>query len=112
LGLFRQIRIKQLKPLPVFHQPSTRRDNMLFVVQFEDIYGEDPERLPERAKHMPNHLAWRATHSDKVVASGALRDAPESQSVGGIWIVNVPDKASAEALYKEDPFWKAGLPAP
>jgi len=24
---------------------------MLFVVQFEDVYGEQPYRLPERAQH-------------------------------------------------------------
>jgi len=29
---------------------------MLFVVQFEDIYAERPERLLERAEHMADHL--------------------------------------------------------
>ncbi|MDD2925075.1 hypothetical protein [Rhodoferax sp.] len=30
---------------------------MLFIVQFEDIYTDHPERLPERAQHMPTHWA-------------------------------------------------------
>ena len=47
---------------------------MLFIVRFEDIYAEQPERLPERAKHMPAHLAFLAQHADKVVAAGGLRD--------------------------------------
>jgi len=30
---------------------------MLFVVQFEDVYAEQPQRLPERAQHMADHLS-------------------------------------------------------
>jgi len=29
---------------------------MVFVIQFEDIYADQPERLPERQQHMPAHL--------------------------------------------------------
>ena len=46
---------------------------MLIVVQFEDVYSDQPERLPERAKHikhMEAHLAFMAKHSGHVVAAG------------------------------------------
>jgi uncharacterized protein len=82
---------------------------MLFVVQFEDVYAEQPERLPERAQYMPEHLAFLAQHGDKVVAAGALRPTEDASPLGGIWIINVENKAAAEAFYKDDPFWKAGL---
>lgn len=82
---------------------------MLFVVQFEDVYAEQPERLPERATHMTDHLAFLADHSDQVVAAGALRPSSDATPLGGIWILNVENKAAAETLYKDDPFWKAGL---
>ncbi|ARV18049.1 hypothetical protein AEP_01096 [Curvibacter sp. AEP1-3] len=82
---------------------------MLFIVQFEDIDTDQPERLPERALHMSNHVAFLAAHGDCVVASGALRDTPDGVPQGGIWILNVDSKAEAESLYQEDPFWKAGL---
>lgn len=82
---------------------------MLFVVQFEDVYGEQPERLPERATHMADHLAFLAEHGNQVMASGALRPSSDGTPLGGIWILNVETKAAAEALYKDDPFWKAGL---
>jgi uncharacterized protein YciI len=82
---------------------------MLFIVQFEDVYAEQPQRLPERAQHMSDHLAFLAEHGDRVVAAGALRSSADGVPSGGIWIVNAETKAEAEAFYKEDPFWKAGL---
>ena len=82
---------------------------MLFIVQFEDVYAERPERLPERARHMPDHLAFLAANGDRVVAAGALRPSEDGVPTGGVWIVDAESKAAAEALYKDDPFWKAGL---
>lgn len=82
---------------------------MLFIVQFDDVYTEHPERLPERARHMPAHLAFLAEHGDRVVAAGALRPSPDGTPSGGVWIVNAGSKDAVEALYREDPFWKAGL---
>ena len=82
---------------------------MLFIVQFEDVYAEQPERLPERAQHMPDHLAFLARHGDRLVAAGALRASADSMPTGGIWILNAQSKAEAEAFYQDDPFWRAGL---
>jgi len=82
---------------------------MLFVVQFVDVYANHPERLPERDRHMAAHLAFLAEHSDRVVAAGALRSSPDGTPSGGIWILNVESKVAAETLYKNDPFWQAGL---
>ena len=63
---------------------------MLFVVQFEDVYVGQPERLDERQQHMPAHLAFLAQHPDQVIAAGALRSSQEGTPLGGIWIVNAP----------------------
>jgi len=82
---------------------------MLFIVQFEDVYADHPGRLPERARHMPAHLAFLARHEGQVVAAGALRPAEDAVPEGGIWIVNAPSKADAETLLRQDPFWTAGL---
>jgi hypothetical protein len=82
---------------------------VLFVVQFEDVYIDHPERLPERAQHMPEHLAFLAQNDERVIAAGALRPSADGMPLGGIWIVNAEDKAAVEDFYKRDPFWKAGL---
>jgi uncharacterized protein YciI len=82
---------------------------MLFIARFEDIYADQPDRLLERAQYMRAHLAFLAEHPEKVVAAGAMRDTPDGAPSGGIWILNVESKAAAEAFYKMDPFWTAGL---
>lgn len=82
---------------------------MLFIVQFEDVYADQPERLPERAEHMAAHLAFLAEHADRVIASGALRPTNDGMPIGGVWIISAETKTTVEAIYKDDPFWKAGL---
>lgn len=82
---------------------------MLFIVQFEDIYTEQPARLPEREKHMAKHLTFLAGNGDQVIAAGALRPLADGVPTGGIWIVDAESRAAVEALYQDDPFWKAGL---
>lgn len=82
---------------------------MLFVVEFEDVYADQPERLPERAEHMGAHLTFLADHGDHVIAAGALRPTEDGLPGGGIWIINADSKAIVEAFYKDDPFWKANL---
>ncbi len=82
---------------------------MLFVVQFEDVYAEQPQRLPERAQHMADHLAFLAGYGDRVIAAGALRPSMDGIPIGGIRILNAESQAAAETFYKDDPFWKAGL---
>lgn len=89
--------------------PPLPNITMLFIVQFEDIYANHPERLPERAQHMPAHLAFLAAHPGRVIASGALRDEEDGAPHGGIWILNAENKAEAESFYQADPFWQAGL---
>jgi hypothetical protein len=82
---------------------------MLFIVQFEDIYADHPERLPERTQHMPAHLVFLGAHPGRVIASGALRDSEDSAPHGGIWLINAENKAEVESFYQADPFWQAGL---
>ncbi len=82
---------------------------MLFVVQFEDVYAAQPHRLPERAQHMADHLAFLAGHGDRVIAAGALPPSADGTPTGGIWIINAESHAAAETFYKNDPFWKARL---
>lgn len=82
---------------------------MLFVVRFEDVYAERPERLPERGRPVPAHPAFLAEHGAEVVAAGALRPSPDGTPTGGLWIVNAASRDAVEALSRNDPFWKAGL---
>lgn len=82
---------------------------MLFIVQFEDIYATQPERLKDRAALMEAHLAFLASNARSVIASGALRESEEGVPQGGIWIVKAESKDEVARLAEEDPFFKAGL---
>ena len=82
---------------------------MLFIVQSQDVYADHPERLPERALHLPEHLAFLERNAGQVIAAGALRPTEDAALVGGVWIVNASSKAEAEALLRQDPLWVAGL---
>lgn len=82
---------------------------MLYIVQFEDVYTDQPERLAERATHMDAHLGYLAAQGNRVVASGALRETEGSTPLGGMWIVDAPSRSDVDALVQGDPFWNAGL---
>ena len=82
---------------------------MLFIVQFQDIYSTQPERLKDRAALMEAHLAFLAANATCVIAAGALRETQDGVPQGGIWMVKAEDKKEVERLAKEDPFFKAGL---
>lgn len=81
----------------------------MFIVQFEDVYAQQPGRLSERAEHMNAHLAFLDDHGDLVVAAGALRASADGVPTGGIWIVAADSKVAVEEIIQSDPFWKAGL---
>ena len=78
---------------------------MLFAVQFED----DPDLGQSvRQKHMPDHLAFLETNSDRILAAGPLLIG-EGAIDGGLWLVEAEDRDAVEALVQADPFWPTGL---
>jgi len=78
---------------------------MLMVGYFRD----DPNAVSVRDEHLEAHLAYLDEHADRIIAAGALRDHPDASPVGAIWIIDAPDRESAEELCKADPFWTHGL---
>jgi uncharacterized protein YciI len=78
---------------------------MLYMIRFMD----HPEKLSLRMVHQKEHSAWMEEHRDKIVVAGGLRIEPDGAPIGALWIVDVPSRAAAEALYKSDPFFAAGL---
>ncbi|MGA9597968.1 MAG: YciI family protein [Acidimicrobiia bacterium] len=78
---------------------------MLFIARFED----DPEAARIRDEQTGNHYAFLAEHSEQILVAGALREKAGGPSVGALWIMDVPDRAAAEAIIDDDPFWINGL---
>ncbi len=78
---------------------------MLYAVRFFDR----PEQFAVRQAQLPTHIQWLDEHKDAVLVGGSLRHEPGENPVGGLWIVEAPNKAAIEELLRTDPFWIHGL---
>jgi len=77
---------------------------MLFAVHCVDAKGVDAIRSQYHAPHKDYLVGQKRI----LVVGGALTDAAD-QPVGSLYIVNVADRAAAEAFAKNDPFTAAGV---
>jgi uncharacterized protein YciI len=77
---------------------------MLFAV----IRHDKPNSLDLRLSERPKHLVYLETVLDKIMYGGALLDDAGKQ-VGSILIIDVEDKAAADAFAVADPYVDAGL---
>ncbi len=90
---------------------------MLFAIARKD----KPDMADERARLLPAHAEYQKTFLPIIVfgggllADGADADAFEYNEagirdvIGNVLIVDVPDRAAAEALHRDDPYTKGGL---
>ena len=78
---------------------------MLYV-----IYQEDrPDGAAIRAAQRDAHFAYLEEHQAILVLGGAMLADDGETRTGSVLIVNVPDRAAAEAFSANEPFRKAGL---
>ena len=77
---------------------------MLFAL----INTDRPNSFDLRMATRSAHLEWLAGHQSKLVSGGALLDT-EGKPSGSLIVVDVEDRAAAEAFAAADPYTKAGL---
>lgn len=77
---------------------------MLFVVRCVD----KKDHLPVRLENRPAHVDYLKSYGDKLFAAGALLD-DDDKMCGSVVIIDVADKAEAEAFAAGDPYAQAGL---
>ncbi|HEU5019505.1 MAG TPA: YciI family protein [Pseudolabrys sp.] len=75
------------------------------------IYQEDrADGADIRAAAREAHFAYLEEHKDILVLGGAmLAGDHDTTRIGSVLIVNVPNRAAAEAFSESEPFRKAGL---
>ncbi len=78
-----------------------------WVAIFEDV-SEDKAR-PIRQHHDKQHFDYLAKNSGEILIAGGLRPDEGVWFLGGLWVLEVPDKARAIALCENDPYYKLGL---
>jgi len=78
---------------------------MLYIIYQTDKPGGETIRAATRA----DHFAYLDDHADILVLGGAMLDEDGKTRTGSVLIVNVADRAAAEAFSENEPFRKAGL---
>ena len=90
---------------------------MLFAIARRD----KPGLADERARLLPAHAEYQKAFMPMIrFGGGLLADGTDVDSfeynevgirdvIGNVLIVDVPDRASAEALHRDDPYTKGGL---
>jgi len=78
---------------------------MLYIIYQED--REDGAAI--RAATKAAHLDYLDRHRDILVLGGALLADDGVGRLGSCLVVNVPDRAAAEAFSRDEPFRRAGL---
>ncbi len=70
---------------------------------------DKPDRGHLRTETRVEHVAWLDTKKDILLAAGALIDDDGAGGHGGVLIIDVDERAAAEAFVAVDPFTKAVL---
>lgn len=78
---------------------------MLYIIYQTDRLGGDAIRAATRE----DHFAYLDAHEDILVLGGAMLAEDGKTRTGSVLIVNVADRAAAEAFSENEPFRKAGL---
>ena len=105
-GIFEAINVERWKPaLDVRQRDYPRKEGtMQFVIHCHD--KPDGER---RAPLRDAHLDYLKAHKDIIVARGPLLDDDGVKTIGSVLILDVADKAQAEAFWSGEPFNRAGV---
>ena len=78
---------------------------MLYIIYQED--REDGAAI--RAATREAHFAYLDRHKDILVLGGALLGDDGAARTGSVLIINVADRAAADAFSTNEPFRRAGL---
>jgi len=78
---------------------------MLYIIYQEDKDGGEAIREATRERH----LAYLDQHKDILVLGGALLADESDKRLGSVLIINVPNRAAADAFSRDEPFRAAGL---
>lgn len=70
---------------------------------------DKPDSAELRAAERPKHMAYLDSNLPKLIAVGAKLRDDGTTAWGSLYIIDVDERAAAEAFINNDPFQKAGL---
>ena len=106
-GIFQAVTIERWKPdLDMRQRDYARKDGtMQFVIHCHD----KPDGGARRAPLRDAHLDYLNVHKRMIVAHGSLLDDAGVKTIGNVLILDVADKAEADAFWADEPFNRAGV---
>jgi uncharacterized protein len=106
-GIFESINIERWRPgLDVRQRDYPRKANtMQFVIHAHDKTDGVTRRAPLREAH----LEYLKQHRQIIVARGPLLDDMGERTTGSLIMLDVADKAEADAFWAGEPFNRAGV---
>jgi uncharacterized protein YciI len=106
-GIFQAISIERWKPaLDVRQRDYPRKEGtMQFVIHCHDKPDAEARRAPLREAHQN----YSNEHKAIIVARGPLLEDNGLKTIGSVLILDVTDKAEAEAFWADEPFNRAGV---
>ena len=75
---------------------------------FSIVCWDKPDALDQRLQHRPDHVAYLKTVEDVIRLAGPALD-DQGQMAGSLFVVEVADKAAAQAFSDADPFVQRGV---
>jgi len=78
---------------------------MRFVAIFHDAPGMVRARS---AEGLAMHSAYLRKHVGEILIAGGLREVPEREIVGGLWVMEVKSRERAVELVENDPYFSSG----
>jgi uncharacterized protein YciI len=74
------------------------------------LYGVDgPDGTARRATAREDHFTYLDRHKDILVLGGATLKDEDDARTGSLLIINVPNRAAADAFARDEPLRKAGV---
>lgn len=106
-GIFAAITIQRWQPVLDVRQRDyvRKKGTMQFVIHCHDRPDEGARRAALRSAHH----AYFDDHRSIVVTRGPLLDDDGAKTIGRLLILDVADKAQAEAFWAGEPFNSAGI---
>jgi uncharacterized protein YciI len=106
-GIFEAITIERWKPVVDVRQRDYERKQgtMQFVIHCHDR----PDGGAQRASLREAHHAYLDDRRDIIVTRGPLLEDDGAKMIGRLLILDVADRAQAEAFWADEPFNRAGF---
>ena len=106
-GIFEAITVERWEPrLNMRQRDYPRKDGtMQFVIHCHDKPDSEALRAPLR----PAHLDHLNAHKDIIVVRGPLLADDGTRMIGSLLILDVANRAQAEAFWGAEPFTRAGV---